>query len=385
MAFFLAVFSKASCSAESPPAKQPPPIIRLPLVDGRYDQNKLREFFGAPPSSQTRYRVLGNQDRLGLVALELLGKIGFELSDSELVIERKAMPKWELMKVLAPPKLIGVENLTQPKEVVLFVHGLEGGGSTFASAMEYCQDRGIDSLAFDYPNDGPPDEIGGRMAEQLVELREQFPGVRVHIVAHSLGGLVSTWAVTERLFPADMVPHVVTLGTPFRGSALAEFHDELELYDVVYRLAARIPGGLDTIHDGRGEAAEALDPDSDFLRQLHRRPRPPGIHFHLAAGTHSFLSGDRRSQLARRMPDELKRLSVSQGYAGKISKLLMAKELQDGEGDGAVTLASALGLPNPSSQTTFPLTHLGLVSSKEPLEWALQQCGLTDLAKPPAK
>lgn len=376
------------------------PEIRLPIVDGRYDENQLRAAMGGQAGMPPRWREFSNQDRIGLVALELVGKIEFELTDRQLAIRLKQMPKWELMKQLAPPRLIGVESIGGGedgvgedndrqrggnRDVVLFVHGLEGGGATFASAAETLSQRGIAALRFDYPNDGPPDQIGRHLAEQLIELADQHPGLRVHLVAHSLGGLVATWAVTESDFPAEIVPHVITLGTPFRGSELASFHDELELFDVVYRLATGTPGALDTIADGRGEAAVALDPDSDFLRRLHARKRPPGIRFHLAAGTRSFLTESRRDALATQLPGELARLGVSETYARRIERLLAADELRDGLGDGAVTVRSALGLQNAASRRTFSLTHTALVSSEGPLEWVLSVVGRGEPAKQLAK
>ena len=340
---------------------------------------------GGRDDDEPVWREFGNQDRIGLVALELVGKIEFTLTDRELTIQLKRTTKWDLMKQLAPPRLIGIDAIDSADDVVLFVHGLEGGQATFAAAAEMLQEREIASMRFDYPNDGPPDEIGRRLAEQLTAFTDKHPDTNIHLVAHSLGGLISTWAVTEDGFPARHVRNVFALGTPFLGSALAEFHDELELFDVVYRLASGTPGALNTIADGRGEAAVALKPDSRFLIQLHARNRPTGIRFHLAAGTKSFLSDSQRDQLIAKLPRELARLAVSTSYASRIDKLLAADELHGGLGDGAVTVQSALGLPNPASTKTFPLNHTALVSAAEPLEWVLEVSGLAEPAKPLAK
>ncbi|MEL6105818.1 MAG: ATP-binding cassette domain-containing protein [Planctomycetota bacterium] len=354
--------------------------IRLPLVEGRYDENRLRRFFGGQVKTQPRWRELGNQDRLGLVALELVGKIEFELSPNELKIRNNGVPKWELMRHLAPPRLLGVGEL-KSDAAVLFVHGLEGGASTFAKARERCAEWGVDSISFEYPNDGPPAEIGKHFAEQVAELLRRESRLKLHIFAHSLGGLIVTWAAGEPDFPASSVPNVFTFGTPFRGSNLVEFHDELELYDVAYRLATRTPGGLDTVHDGRGEAASALRPGSEFLTELAHRRRPTTMQFHLAAGTKSFLSAERRARLTGRLPAELGRLGVSAEYSDRMSRLLEAPELTDGAADGAVTLESALDLAKPASSKTFSLTHLGLVTEDEPLKWALETAGLIEGSK----
>ena len=359
--------------------------IRLRLVEGRYDENQLRAVFGAARSSSERWREFGNQDRLGLVALELVGKIEFQLSERELVIVLKETPKWDIFKQLAPPRLIGAETIGSGEQVVLFIHGLEGGDSTFAGAAAELKNRGIASMRFDYPNDGPPAEIADRLVVQMKSFAQQHPRVRVTIVAHSLGGLISTWAVTEPGFPVESVPHVFTLGTPFRGSSLAAFHDELELFDVAYRLATRAPGALNTIADGRGEAARALQPASPFLTALHRRRIPPQVQFHLAAGTKSFLPDSRRARLAASLPGELARLAVSSKYAERIDRLLSSEEFRQGRGDGAVTVDSALGLAGAAQTKTFPLSHTGLVSSTEPLEWVLQTAGLAEPGNPASK
>ncbi|MCO8120171.1 alpha/beta fold hydrolase [Stieleria sp. TO1_6] len=366
-------------------AGSPPTTIRLSIIDGRYDENQLRRAMGGHAEDTRLWREFGNQDRIGLVALELVGKIRFTLTERELTIELMQTPHWDLMKRLAPPRLIGADAVPADGDVVLFVHGLEGGASTFVASARELRARGIASMRFDYPNDGPPDQVGRLLAEQLIEFQKLHPGVRIHIVAHSLGGLVATWAVTEPGFPADLVPDVFTLGSPFHGSALAEFHDELELFDVAYRLATQTPGALDTIADGRGEAARALIPGSEFLRRLHQRPRPVGIRFHLAAGTKSFIGASRRERLALELPAELMRLTVAEGYSERLQKLLAADELRQGRGDGAVTVRSALGLSDPASSTSFPLSHTGLVSDTEPLEWVLSQAKLGEPVKPQAK
>ena len=383
-ALFAAAIAGQPCHAQTA-ADDESIVIRLPLVEGRYDENKFRAAMGGKVEDVPRWREFGNQDRIGLVALELLGKIQFNLSDDELSITLNSQPRWDLVKQLAPPRLIGADDVGDAEEVILFVHGLEGSGDTFAKAAKYLSQRGIVSMHFDFPNDGPPDEIGELLSQALIDWQKQHPGARVHLVAHSLGGLISTWAVTGGEVTADLVPNVCTFGTPFRGSALAAFHDELELFDVVYRLATFKPGALDTITDGRGEAAVALQPGSDFLRRLHQRQRPAGMRFHLAAGTKSFLTDSRRDRLVAALPGEMSRLRISSTYAKRVERLAETEELRDGLGDGAVTVESALGLPNASTQTTFSLSHTALVSSEGPLEWVLERVGLADPAKQLAK
>lgn len=350
--------------------------IEIPIVDGRYDTNAIVQAFGGRSEPTPHLRELDGQDRLGLVALELVGKIKFSLSDEMLKIELVKTPKWELMRQLAPPRLVGRDDAIGKDDVIVFVHGLEGGATTFASAQKELDRRGIAWMRFEYPNDGPPDEIGKLLAQQLDDFTSDSPNTRLHLVAHSLGGLVSLAAINHDDLPAGAIANVFTLGTPFGGSTLASFHDELELFDVLFRLATVTRGALNTVADGQGEAARALRPGSDFLLELLRQPRPEGIPFHIAAGTKSFLTDQRRQQLSKSLPQELQRLRIDPNYAERIEKLLQADELDDGAGDGAVSIASATMLPNPQTQIEFPLTHLGLVSDLEPLRWVLKTAGL---------
>ncbi|WP_436716733.1 alpha/beta fold hydrolase [Roseiconus lacunae] len=354
-----------------------PDVIRIEISDGRYDENAVLRAFGGRADGPPKMRALDGQDRLGLVALELVGKIRFTLTDKLLQIERLETPKWELMRHLAPPRLVGKDDARGRRDVIVFVHGLEGGASTFAAAQNELDRRDLAWLRFEYPNDGPPDEIGRMLAQQLADFKRESPRSRLHLVAHSLGGLVSLAAVTED--PAEpIVDNVFTLGTPFGGSALASFHDELELFDVFFRIATVTPGAFNTIADGRGEAARALKPDSEFLRELLARPRPTTTRFHVAAGTKSFLSDDRRERLIESVPAELRRLRIDPRYAARIEALLESDELDDGMGDGAVTIESASKLPDPDNRVRFPLTHTGLVSDLSALRWVLQTAGLDE-------
>ncbi len=69
-----------------------------------------------------------------------------------------------------------------------------------------------------------PDMKGkaGQIEARMRSIARQSPTGRIDVVAHSLGGLLVRAAV--RYFAAgDYVEHVVTLGTPHRGTALAAF------------------------------------------------------------------------------------------------------------------------------------------------------------------
>lgn len=65
-----------------------------------------------------------------------------------------------------------------------------------------------------------------RRAAQLSELVRALPAAKVNVVAHSMGGLDARYAIA-RLGLADRVASLVTVGTPHRGTPLADLGADL--------------------------------------------------------------------------------------------------------------------------------------------------------------
>lgn len=68
----------------------------------------------------------------------------------------------------------------------------------------------------------PTDGIARRAADLRDFLRRELPGERVHIIAHSMGGLDSRY-MTSCLGMEDKVLSLTTVGTPHRGSPFADW------------------------------------------------------------------------------------------------------------------------------------------------------------------
>src|SRR3989442_7032 len=88
-----------------------------------------------------------------------------------------------------------------------------------------------------------PDRGNGRghAGPDIGNVMRQSGAPRVHLVGHSLGGLVARWYVQES-GGAKSVDHCITLGTPHRGTLAA--------------------------YAGIGEAAVQMRPGSAVLKQL---------------------------------------------------------------------------------------------------------------------
>jgi triacylglycerol lipase len=88
-----------------------------------------------------------------------------------------------------------------------------------------------------------------KRAEVLASRVRALPGKRVNIVAHSMGGLDARFAVAK-LGLTDKVASVVTIGTPHRGTPLADLGIGLLKKTVrVARLWSAAGGALDAFMD----------------------------------------------------------------------------------------------------------------------------------------
>jgi pimeloyl-ACP methyl ester carboxylesterase len=212
----------------------------------------------------------------------------------------------------------------------------------------------VQTLVFDYPNGGPIAWAGDRLSDDLKALSEKNPGLRLVVVAHSMGGLVCRYCLETPGKQPACVSDLFTLGTPHSGSPLAGMQPVVELFRESFKKNLITWG---TVQDGLGEAADDLRPGSEFLTTLNARPRPPeGVTYHCAAGAKS--------------PVPRPALHAAQAAVARMTRgtsrdelmtLLTMPELESDSGDGAVAIEAAL-LPGVEDRRTFELTHLQLVT-----------------------
>ena len=127
---------------------------------------------------------------------------------------------------------------------VFLVHGFSHNWSGWLPTLERLGEAGYHRfIRFNYESLGdPPEEIGGAFARRVHEVKLRLDTDRVHVVGHSLGGVVARyWAVV--LDGADEIGHVVTLGSPIGGTpwsaiplmprALRELQPDSELIEIL--------------------------------------------------------------------------------------------------------------------------------------------------------
>ncbi|HEY1785004.1 MAG TPA: alpha/beta fold hydrolase, partial [Pirellulales bacterium] len=266
------------------------------------------------------------------------------------------------------------EDFHPGARTVLLIHGLESHAGEFDRFKQACRNWGVQTLVFDYPNDGPIAWAGDRLSDDLKALSARNPGLRVTIVGHSMGGLAARYCLETPGKQPSCVTDLFTLGTPHGGSVLSGAQPVIELFRESLKKNLVSWG---TVQDGLGEAADDMRPGSEFLTTLNGRQRPPaGVRYHVGAGTKSLV------------PKPV--LETAHKAALKLAKgkprdhllaFLTMPEIEDGLGDGAVSVEGAL-LAGVESRRTFELNHVQLVwlpsdrpEMSEPFQWIMETLG----------
>jgi triacylglycerol lipase len=137
---------------------------------------------------------------------------------------------------------------------VLLVHGLGGRKSSWTAVVRTLTSRGmhVDAIAY-APFGTSVEQVADRLVIEIERLLSETGSDKVHLVGHSLGGVVIAQAIASGRIDGR-VDTVVTLGSPFGGSPWAK----------LVPFGALIP---------------ALREGSPLLRRLASAPLPQGIRW----------------------------------------------------------------------------------------------------------
>lgn len=165
------------------------------------------------------------------------------------------------------------------KTPVLFVHGINGSPRDFASLIASLDQEKFQPWVFYYPSGLGLRNLGDGMLGMVSELHHRYSFEALHVVAHSMGGLVarSYLAACEQDENCKYLRSFVSISSPFGGDPAAQ--SGVDYSPVVM-----------PVWNG-------MAPGSHFLEQLFARPLPQGIPHFLLFGFHnssriSASSGD---------------------------------------------------------------------------------------------
>jgi pimeloyl-ACP methyl ester carboxylesterase len=104
---------------------------------------------------------------------------------------------------------------------VLLVHGFAGTKSSWSSVAHTLGARGLTVEAMSYPPLGTSvEQLAERLVAEVERILRRTGADKVHLVGHSLGGVVIAQAIADRRL-SGRVDTVITLGSPFGGSPWA--------------------------------------------------------------------------------------------------------------------------------------------------------------------
>jgi pimeloyl-ACP methyl ester carboxylesterase len=188
--------------------------------------------------------------------------------------------------------------------ILLFVPGFVGDTAKAVAAISSFAKTSGDAtvanpydavLVFEYDALGTPIAQSARDLSQRLEMvgLEAGHGKTVHVVAHSLGGLVARWFV-EQEGGKEVVSHVVLAGTPNGGSPWATLQDwataaisfSLNLLAASFWPASAV-AGLVHLVERADKPIDEMRPDSATIEALATSP-DPGLSYTVLAGNTSL-------------------------------------------------------------------------------------------------
>ncbi len=213
------------------------------------------------------------------------------------------------------------ERVARAERLVLYIHGIIGETLDMVRSvrrakvdLEGNQRELFDLydlvLAFDYENLHTPIEENARLLKQRLEAvgLGADRGKELHIVAHSMGGLVSRWFI-EREGGDRLVQHLIMLGTPNAGSPWSKVQDwavtvlalglnglaEISWPVPVLGILLRAIGTSVNLLEVIDLSLDQMQPDSEFLQNLAASP-DPGVPYSIIAGNTSIVPAALKSE-----------------------------------------------------------------------------------------
>ena len=205
----------------------------------------------------------------------------------------------------------------------------------------------------------------------MAQLHQSYPGVRVDLIGHSMGGLVAR-AYVEGPGYTGGVHRLIQCGTPNHGSTWARYRLALEVQEH-YRQWKQDPDWHWTwvITDGLGEAGNDLKPGSPFLTKLNARPRRDGVRYTIIAGSQSTVTrigADWMDCTATWIPRRASHWWGFRHCKNGLERKAAAWRNECGDGDGPVPLKST-ELAGVSDYVIVRADHAGLCWGAPPAAW----------------
>ncbi|MEL6159426.1 MAG: caspase family protein [Cyanobacteria bacterium J06627_32] len=233
----------------------------------------------------------------------------------------------------AKPKVVYVRDVERVKaqvasaqNIAIYIHGIFGDTASILPSLDTAIATLGDGptpigqlydlvLAFDYENLNTAIDSNARLLKARLEAvgLGVGHGKTLHIIAHSMGGLVSRWFI-EREGGKDIVSHLIMLGTPNNGSpwpqvqagitaAVSFALNSLSLVAAPLKILEALLTRIETVD----VSLDQMQPGSAFLSELAESP-DPGVPYTLVVGNTSLVEQDARAGLRQKLMQRLGKL-----------------------------------------------------------------------------
>jgi triacylglycerol lipase len=185
----------------------------------------------------------------GRAAVVQASEVAMVMSTAAMVPLRLVGGAFESTTACSPHVKAGTAPMTRP---VVLVHGLAGTKSSWSLVAQALSARGLTVDAITYaPLGTSVEQLADQLLAKVERVLRRTGADKVHLVGHSLGGVVIAQAIADGGLNG-LVDTVVTLGSPFGGSPWAGLLPFVEI-------------------------VRALRPGSPLLRRLASAPLPDGV------------------------------------------------------------------------------------------------------------
>lgn len=152
------------------------------------------------------------------------------------------------------------------KTPVIFVHGINGSPRNFKTLINQLDTDKFQAWVVSYPSGFRLETIANGFYNLMISLHAKYGFEKSHIVAHSMGGLVSRGSINlcVKLKSCDFITSFTTLSTPWAGHKAAE-------YGLKYS-----PGVIPVWID--------MAPESQFIQSLFTESLPEKLPHYLLFG-----------------------------------------------------------------------------------------------------
>ena len=238
-------------------------------------------------------------------------------------------------------------RVAQANNIILYIHGIIGDTEDMVRSVRRTEVKIANEtkqlgdlydlvLTFDYENLHTSIEENARLLKQRLEQigLGKNHGKNLHIVAHSMGGLVSRWFV-EREKGNRIAQHLIMLGTPNAGSPWSTVEDwavtmlgiglnslsqvswSVPILGMLMKVVGTAAGTLEVID----VSLDQMKPGSQFLSNL-ASSADPGIPYSIVAGNTSIIPAAKISQgnkpsLIKRLTQKLSNRAISLAFFGQ--------------------------------------------------------------------